>query len=131
LTSVAHKYQLYKYVRFNTTVDEARWNGKERVWDMHVVVNGGKDSEYGGEYTVTSDFLISSVGQLNIPKYPHITGLNSFKGKTMHSARWDWNYPLGGKKIAIIGTGMSSFIQNIQNAANNAQEPPLLRSCQK
>ena len=109
LTSVAHKHGLYRYARFNTTVDKARWNEEERIWEIHVVVNGGKDAEYGAEYTVTSNFLISGVGQLNIPKYPQITGLDSFKGKTMHSARWDWNYQLAGKKIAIIGTGMSSY----------------------
>ena len=109
MTAVAQKYDLYKYVRFNTTVDEARWNENKSRWDVTVVVNGGKDSEYNSGYTVTSDFLISCVGQLNIPKYPHIAGLDSFEGKIMHSARWDWSYPLGGKKIAIVGTGIFYF----------------------
>ena len=57
---------------------------------------------------VTSDFLVSAVGQLNVPKYPKIDGLKQFKGKVMHSARWDWDYDLRGKKIGIIGTGATA-----------------------
>jgi cation diffusion facilitator CzcD-associated flavoprotein CzcO len=57
---------------------------------------------------VTSSFLVSAVGQLNVPKYPDIKGLESFKGKFMHSARWDWDYDLRDKKIGIIGNGATA-----------------------
>jgi cation diffusion facilitator CzcD-associated flavoprotein CzcO len=59
-------------------------------------------------YTITSDFLVSGVGQLNSPKYPDIPGLDSFKGKLIHSARWDWSYNLAGKRVAIIGNGATA-----------------------
>merc|ERR1712093_423580 len=59
-------------------------------------------------YTVTSDFLVSGVGQLNVPKYPDIQGIDSFSGKLMHSARWDWDYDLTNKKIGIIGNGATA-----------------------
>ena len=71
-------------------------------------VEGSKDSEFGSEYTIKSDFLVSAVGQLNQPKLPAIDGLESFKGKIMHSARWDWSYDLRGKKVAIIGNGATA-----------------------
>ena len=70
-----------------------------------VKIGGGKDAEFGERYTITSDFLVSAVGQLNEPKYPSIVGLQDFKGKVMHSARWDWGYQPKGKRIAIIGSG--------------------------
>ena len=57
---------------------------------------------------MTSDFLVSAVGQLNVPKYPDIQGLDSFKGKLMHSARWDWDYDLRDKRIGIIGNGATA-----------------------
>ena len=57
---------------------------------------------------MTSDFLVSAVGQLNVPKYPDIDGLDSFSGKLMHSARWDWDYDLRNKKIGIIGNGATA-----------------------
>jgi cation diffusion facilitator CzcD-associated flavoprotein CzcO len=74
-----------------------------------VSVLGGKDTEFGGgTYTMTSDFVVSGVGQLNLPKFPDIAGLNEFEGRLMHSARWDWSYSLQGKKVAIIGNGATA-----------------------
>jgi cation diffusion facilitator CzcD-associated flavoprotein CzcO len=105
---VAHKYELYRYIRFNTVVDSAVWSEADKKWKTAVSVTGGKDSEFGSTYTITSDFLISAVGQLNVPKLPDIPGLADFKGRLMHSARWDWSYNLEGKKIAVIGNGATA-----------------------
>ena len=108
IIGVAQKYELYRYIRFNTVVDEAHWNDAEKKWKTSVTVTGAKDAEFGEHYTLTSDFLVSAVGQLNIPKTPDISGINDFKGKIMHSSRWDWSYDLKGKKIAIIGNGATA-----------------------
>ncbi|KAE8446042.1 hypothetical protein EG329_012550 [Mollisiaceae sp. DMI_Dod_QoI] len=108
LISIAHKYQLYKHIRFNTSVEEARWDETTNTWQTKINRLGSKDSEFGKEYTITSDFLVSGVGQLNVPKYPEIDGLDTFKGKSMHSARWDWDYDLKGKRIGIIGNGATA-----------------------
>jgi cation diffusion facilitator CzcD-associated flavoprotein CzcO len=105
LIGVAQKYDLFKYIRFNTAVEEARWDDAEKKWKTTVKVLGGKEAECHEKYTITSDFLVSAVGQLNTPKFPDFPGLDEFKGKKMHSARWDWTYDLKGKKIAIIGNG--------------------------
>lgn len=51
---------------------------------------------------------MSAVGQLNQPKLPNIPGLDEYKGKLLHSARWDWAYDLRGKKVAIIGNGATA-----------------------
>ncbi|KAK5018033.1 hypothetical protein LTR16_000600 [Cryomyces antarcticus] len=108
LLNIANKYHLYKYIRFNTSVSEARWDDVEKKWKTVVKVSGTKDAEYSPEYTITSDYFVSAVGQLNVPNYPKIPGLETFKGKTMHSARWDWSYNLDGKKIAVIGNGATA-----------------------
>ncbi|KAK4985050.1 hypothetical protein LTR66_000197 [Elasticomyces elasticus] len=109
LISTAQKYNLYKYIRFNTSVEEAVWDDQEHKWKTKVKLSpGSKDSEYIPEYTISSDFLVSAVGQLNSPKYPDIPGLEDFKGKKMHSARWDWSYDLTGKRIGIIGNGATA-----------------------
>jgi len=104
---VAEKWSLYKYIRFNSAVDEARWDDAEKKWKIDVKVVGAKDREFCPEYTITTDFLVSAVGQLNLPRNPDIEGLDSFKGKKMHSARWDWSYDMRDKKIGMIGNGMS------------------------
>ena len=89
LVRVAQEYNLYQHVRFNTSVEDARWDGEAKKWRTHVTVaKGSKDAESNPEYTIVSDFLVSAVGQLNMPAYPDISGIDSFEGKKMHSARW-------------------------------------------
>jgi len=76
-----------------------------RVRNHHVHLHEAQDAESHPEYTISTDFLVSAVGQLNQPKWPDIEGLDAFQGKKMHSARWDWSYDLKDKKIAMIGNG--------------------------
>lgn len=109
LRGVAQKYNLYKYIRFNTAVEAATWDDATSKWKVDVKVTGGKDSEFSPAYTIETDFLVSAVGQLNQPNYPAIEGLDTFKGKIMHSARWDWSYSLEDKKIGVIGNGKTSY----------------------
>lgn len=108
MVGIAEKYGLYKHIRFNSTVDEAHWDDAEAKWRATVSVTGQKDSEFSTSYIIKSDFLVSAVGQLNLPRYPDIHGLEDFQGKIMHSARWDWSYELSGKRVAIIGNGATS-----------------------
>lgn len=105
LTGVAQKYDLYRHIRFNTAVEELHWDDAFKKWDVKVKVLGGKEAEAHETYTISTDFVVSAVGQLNNPSYPDIPGLADFKGKKMHSARWDWSYDLKGKRIALIGNG--------------------------
>lgn len=105
---MAAKWNLYRYARFNTAVDGAAWDDDAKKWKVDVKVTGGKDAEYSPGYTISSDYLVSGMGQLNEPNYPKIHGLDSFQGKKIHSARWDWTYPLEGKRIAVIGNGATA-----------------------
>ncbi|KAL4861700.1 hypothetical protein BDV12DRAFT_207832 [Aspergillus spectabilis] len=120
LVSVAHKYELYRYIRFNSSVERATWNNITQGWDIQVRVLGAKDAEFGEAYTINADFLVSAVGQLNIPHFPAIPGLSEYKGKMMHSARWDLTYDLTGKNVAVIGVG-STAAQIVPAAAKLAK----------
>lgn len=108
LIGVAQKWGLYRYIRFNTVVDEARWDETSKTWQTSVSVTGAKDAEFSPSYTITSNILVSGVGQLNQPYCPKFDGIKSFKGKIMHSARWDRSYDFAGKKIALIGNGATA-----------------------
>src|SRR5690606_31809621 len=57
----------------------------------------------------TSRFLVSAVGPLDQPKLPAIEGVESFSGKTIHTARWDHEHDLRGERVAVIGTGASAL----------------------
>lgn len=112
LTETAQEYNLYQHIRFNSTVEAAKWDDKTSQWRTTVTVaKGSKDAEFIPQYEITSDFLVSAVGQLNQPRWPEeIEGINEFSGKKMHSARWDWSYNLEGKNIALLGNGKSLYI---------------------
>jgi cation diffusion facilitator CzcD-associated flavoprotein CzcO len=59
--------------------------------------------------TDKADVLIQAVGALNKWKMPEIKGLNSFKGRLMHSAHYDTTFDAKGQRIALIGGGSSGI----------------------
>jgi cation diffusion facilitator CzcD-associated flavoprotein CzcO len=59
--------------------------------------------------SLSATVLINATGPLTEPKFPEVAGLETFEGKLMHSARWDHDYELAGKRVASIGTGASAI----------------------
>ncbi|KAF2654660.1 cyclohexanone monooxygenase [Lophiostoma macrostomum CBS 122681] len=105
---IATKYDLEKYVQLKTTVQSAIWDEESGQWKVRILGPDGK------EVDDWCDVLISGSGVLNSWKYPNIPGLDLFRGKLMHSAKWDSTYDLSGKRVAVIGGG-SSAVQVIPN----------------
>jgi len=99
------KYGIDPHVRFNHTVTEAAWDEDEQVWQI--------ETDHG---SLSADFFVSGVGALSDPKLPDIRGIETFEGRMFHSAQWDHDYDLTGKRVAVIGTGASSiqFVPRIQ-----------------
>ncbi|MFB8002007.1 flavin-containing monooxygenase [Nocardia sp. NPDC056000] len=87
-------------------------------------VTAAEFDETSGQWTVTTadgvartaDVLVSAVGQLSRPAMPDIPGIDSFEGASFHSALWDHEVKLAGKRVACIGTGASAiqYIPEIQ-----------------
>ncbi|HEX6460213.1 MAG TPA: NAD(P)/FAD-dependent oxidoreductase [Thermoleophilaceae bacterium] len=92
------KYGIEPHIRFNHMVTEAAWDDEAEVWRV--------ETEQG---SLTADFLIAGVGPLSDPRLPDIPGIESFEGRMFHTARWDHDYDLRGKRVAVIGTGASSI----------------------
>ncbi|GCB21620.1 putative sterigmatocystin biosynthesis monooxygenase stcW [Aspergillus awamori] len=101
---VADKYGCEKCIKFKQQVVEAVWNEKDGKWQLKV-----KDLDSDSVYSDQCDVLISATGFLNEWKWPNIPGLHDFKGKLMHSARWDESYDYSGKRVAVIGNGSSGI----------------------
>ncbi|MGZ5378878.1 MAG: flavin-containing monooxygenase, partial [Mycobacterium sp.] len=95
---VANKYDVRSHMRFNTTVDGARWDEEAKLWRVALA---------GGE-TLTTRYLITATGFLSQPKAPEIPGITSFAGKVIHTTDWDDRYPLEGRRVAVIGTGATA-----------------------
>lgn len=106
LEGCADKHGLLRKIRFGAEVTEARYDEARQRWD----VTTAQGARYGG------NVLVSGMGGLSTPAYPQIKGLSRFKGKVFHSAEWDHDYDLNGKRVAVIGTGASAiqFVPQIQ-----------------
>src|SRR5205085_2575222 len=70
--------------------------------------------------TITARFVVGATGVLTQPKLPDIDGLDSYTGTVMHTARWDHEVDLTGRRVAIIGTGASA-VQAIPKLAGVAE----------
>ena len=99
LQHCARKYQLLPQIRFGNEVREARFDEATQLWQ--VTLTRGD--------TLRSRVLISATGQLSRPALPRIEGLDSFRGPAFHSARWNHDCPLQGRRVAVIGTGASAI----------------------
>jgi cation diffusion facilitator CzcD-associated flavoprotein CzcO len=97
LRKVAEDYGVIPRVRFNTTVNSARWDDAAKHWVL--------DTTAG---IVTANAVITAHGFLSEAAYPDIKGLETFGGTLMHSAHWDPSYDVTGKRVAVIGTGASA-----------------------
>lgn len=95
---VADKYRLRRHMRFNATVDRVVYDEAGAFWTVHIT----------GAEPVTARILILATGYLSHPKSPDIPGLDTFAGKVIHTARWDHDYDLAGKRAAVIGTGATA-----------------------
>jgi 4-hydroxyacetophenone monooxygenase len=99
----ATKYQLRDHIRFGTEVQESVWDEGRQRWSVHA---RGAD---GQPVVIDANAVICAVGQLNRPRFPDIPGRERFAGTAFHSARWEHEHDLRGKRIAVIGTGASAF----------------------
>jgi len=95
----ADKYGVRRAMRFGTRVVAARYDEPAALW--RVGLEGGEE--------VQARFVVSATGGLSRPKLPEIEGLDTFGGALFHSARWNREIDLAGKKVAVVGTGASAI----------------------
>ncbi|MBF6131827.1 NAD(P)/FAD-dependent oxidoreductase [Nocardia otitidiscaviarum] len=105
IQGVADKYGVRDRHIFGCEMTGAQWNDAAARWDIQT-----------SQGAFTADILISAVGALCEPNLPDIKGINEFQGEIFHSARWDHDADLTGKRVAVIGTGASA-IQIVPNIA--------------
>jgi len=99
LQHCAKKYALLPHIRYDSEVVRAEYDEAAAMWT--VTTRKGEVHR--------ANVLVSGMGGLSTPAYPALEGLETFKGKTFHSADWDHGYDLAGKRVAVIGTGASAI----------------------
>jgi 4-hydroxyacetophenone monooxygenase len=110
----ADELELRPLIRFETEVTEMAWSEDAAAWHLCLRTPGG-------EQELEAQVVVSAVGQLNRPRFPDIDGRDDFAGPSFHSARWEHDIDLKGKRIGVIGTGASGA-QFIPEVAAEAAE---------
>jgi len=101
---IAKRYNLYELAIFQTTVTSTVWDEAEQMWHL---------STDRGDH-LKAKFVICANGTLSKPKLSKIKGMETFKGHSFHTSRWDYEYTkpdlsgLKDKVVGIIGTGASA-----------------------
>jgi cyclohexanone monooxygenase len=118
---IAKHFGLYDKAIFSTIVRALNWDEEIKRW--RVSTNHGD--------TIRARFVIVASGPQNKPKLPGVPGIENFKGRSFHTARWDYEYTggdtwggldkLSDKRVAIIGTGATA-IQCVPYLGKYAQQ---------
>ncbi|MGC1511515.1 MAG: NAD(P)/FAD-dependent oxidoreductase, partial [Acidimicrobiales bacterium] len=95
----ADHYDVRSHVRLNSEVMARTWDADEQLWRLQI----------GADHELTARFVVSAIGSFVEPKPVDIPGVDQFEGKILHSARWDHDYDLRGKRVGIVGTGASAI----------------------
>ncbi|MQY26413.1 flavin-containing monooxygenase [Nocardia aurantia] len=106
---VAKHYELRRHIRFRSEVVSYDFEDDADRWRVRTAD--------GAEYLAR--VVVAAHGALHRPNIPDFPGRSEFTGPVFHSARWDHDVDLTGKRVAVIGTGASSaqFVPEIVQRA--------------
>jgi cation diffusion facilitator CzcD-associated flavoprotein CzcO len=93
------RFDVRRKVRLDTEILAATWSEDDAGWRLR--------DRAGREYE--AQVLVSAIGMFNTPWTPAIPGLDEFRGSQFHSARWDHDHDLTGRRVAVVGTGASAI----------------------
>jgi cation diffusion facilitator CzcD-associated flavoprotein CzcO len=98
IEGLVDKYKLHRHIRFGEDVTALNFDEDTGTWTA--------DVRSGTTYTARA--AVMAPGPLANVSWPDIRGLDSYTGHKIHSARWDHDYDMSGKRVAVIGTGASA-----------------------
>jgi cation diffusion facilitator CzcD-associated flavoprotein CzcO len=105
MRAVAARHDVASHMLYDHEVQAAQWDEAAQRWSIETA-----------QEAFTADILISATGALADPALPRLPGLDAFSGHVFHSARWDHDHDLRGRRVAVVGTGASAiqFVPEIQ-----------------
>ncbi|MCJ1687531.1 NAD(P)/FAD-dependent oxidoreductase [Rathayibacter sp. VKM Ac-2927] len=119
--AIAEHYGLCRDALFQTRATALTWDVEAEEWLV--------ETDRGDAFRAR--FVVTSSGTLTQPKLPGILGIETFRGHTFHTSRWDYGYtggtPDGGltgladKRVAVVGTGATG-LQVIPHVGADARE---------
>src|SRR3984885_2171639 len=111
LHALVAEHGLRPHLRLNSGVATAEFDEHRALWNLTL----------GDGQTLQACAVISAVGQLGNPVLPEIPGRDDFAGPSWHSARWNHDIDLAGRRVAVVGTGASAiqFVPEIAKTAGH------------
>lgn len=119
--AIARYFNLYDGALLQTEVTDMVWDETINRWQ--VTTNRGD--------RIQARFVVQSNGPLNRPKLPGIQGIDTYKGHSFHTSRWDYDYTggtsegglskLADKRVAVIGTGATA-VQCVPHIGASAKQ---------
>lgn len=105
LRATAREFGVTDHIRHGTELLRSQWNPDIQRWEIETTAGA-----------FTAKVVIAGTGPWHEPLIPDLDGLTSFPGEMFHSSRWNHDYDLTGKRVAVIGTGASAvqFVPEIQ-----------------
>lgn len=97
IEDTVERFDLTRSIRLSTELVEASWSDQRQRWILETT---------RGRFV--AQHVIFASGLLAEPKIPNLPGLDGFPGVAFHSARWNHDVDLTGKRVAVIGTGCSA-----------------------
>jgi cation diffusion facilitator CzcD-associated flavoprotein CzcO len=98
LRDCAERFGVLEHTRFETELLDAAWDDDSRRWTTET-----------SRGPLTARFLVGATGMLSEPCVPSLPGLDRFEGTTFHTAAWDHDHDLTGRRVAVLGTGASAI----------------------
>jgi cation diffusion facilitator CzcD-associated flavoprotein CzcO len=98
LRECADRYGVRPHLRLGCAVQRAEWDEEASAWRLETT-----------DGTFTAGMVIAAPGALSEPRMPEIPGLEDFAGTMFHTAAWNHDHDLTGRKVAVVGTGASAI----------------------
>ncbi len=98
LRDCADRYGVRPHLRLGCAVESAAWDEEEDMWRLET-----SDGPF------TAQLVFAAPGPLSEPRIPDLPGLDEFRGTVFHTARWNHEHDLSGRKVAVVGTGASAI----------------------
>lgn len=99
LEKCTDEFGVRPHLRLREGIAEIRWDEDAKRW--HLKTESGDEDDF--------DVVVSATGQLSRPRFPNIPGREDFAGVSFHSAEWNHDHDLHGRKVAVIGNAASAI----------------------
>ena len=120
LQGIAEEYGILPHCRFATEVTGAKWDEESATWHLRTTT---------GE-VVEAEVLVSAVGMFKEPVWPDIEGLQDFTGSMFHTAQWELDHDLTGRRVAVIGSAASAVQLVPEIVKVGRSRPPVPAHCE-